>query len=52
MADLKPIPIVALDVPNEQTALALVSRLGDACDFYKIGGELFTACGPSVVDAV
>jgi orotidine-5'-phosphate decarboxylase len=52
VADLKPIPIVALDVPNEQAALALVRRLGDSCDFYKIGGELFTACGPSVVDAV
>ena len=49
---MKPIPIVALDVPDEQSALALVRRLGDACDFYKIGGELFTACGPSVVDAV
>jgi orotidine-5'-phosphate decarboxylase len=49
---MKPIPIVALDVPDEQAALALVRRLGDGCDFYKIGGELFTACGPSVVDAV
>jgi orotidine-5'-phosphate decarboxylase len=49
---MNPIPIVALDVPDEQTALALVRRLGDACDFYKIGSELFTACGPSVVDAV
>jgi orotidine-5'-phosphate decarboxylase len=46
------VPIVALDVPDEPKALALVRRLGDACDFYKIGGELFTACGPSVVDAV
>jgi orotidine-5'-phosphate decarboxylase len=52
MANVSPVPIVALDVPDEQTALALVRRLGDACDFYKIGGELFTACGPSVVDAV
>ena len=49
---MNPIPIVALDVPDEQRALALVQRLGEACDFYKIGGELFTACGPSVVDAV
>ena len=52
MADMTPIPIVALDVPDERRALALVHGLGDACDFYKIGGELFTACGPSVVDAV
>ena len=52
MANVSPIAIVALDVPDEQAALALVRRLGDACQFYKIGGELFTACGPSVVDVV
>lgn len=52
MADLSPTPIVALDVPDERSALALVQQLGDSCDFYKIGGELFTACGPSVIDAV
>ena len=49
---MTPIPIVALDVPDEEKALALVRRLGDSCTFYKIGGELFTACGPSVVEAV
>ena len=52
MAGVSPVPIVALDVPDEQSALTLVRRLGDTCDYYKIGGELFTACGPSVVDAV
>lgn len=41
----KPIPaaerlIVALDVPGEQEALALVDRLGDAVCFYKLGLEL------------
>jgi len=49
---MTPIPIVALDVPDEERALALVKRLGASCDFYKIGSELFTAHGPSVVDAV
>ena len=49
---MRPVPIVALDVPDERRALALVQRLGDSCGFYKIGGELFTACGPSVVEAV
>ena len=49
---MTPVPIVALDVPDEERALALVRRLGASCDFYKIGGELFTARGPSVVDAV
>jgi orotidine-5'-phosphate decarboxylase len=49
---MKPVPIVALDVPDAGRALALVKLLGDACEFYKIGGELFTASGPSVVEAV
>ncbi len=46
------IPIVALDVPDTERALTIVRQLGDACGFYKIGGELFTARGPSVVEAV
>ena len=49
MAYLSAIPIVALDVPDESRALALVERLGDSCDFYKVGSELFTATGPSIV---
>ena len=44
-----PIPIVALDFPRADLALAMVERLGDACKFYKVGGELFTAAGPQVV---
>ena len=42
-------PIVALDVPVAADALALVRRLGDGCRFYKIGSELFTREGPSIV---
>lgn len=42
-------PIVALDVPDRASAEAMVGRLGDACDFYKVGLELFSAEGPSVV---
>jgi orotidine-5'-phosphate decarboxylase len=41
--------IVALDVPDRAGAVALVDRLGDACDFYKVGLELYTAEGPDVV---
>jgi len=41
--------IVALDRPNADAALALVDELGDAVDFYKVGLELFTAAGPSLV---
>ncbi|HKV52246.1 MAG TPA: orotidine-5'-phosphate decarboxylase [Gemmatimonadaceae bacterium] len=44
--------IVALDVAGAADAVALAERLGDACDFVKVGSELFTAAGPSVVEAV
>jgi orotidine-5'-phosphate decarboxylase len=47
-----PIPIIALDVPSSDKALALVTELGDACRFYKIGNELFTSTGPDVVRRV
>jgi orotidine-5'-phosphate decarboxylase len=52
VAFVRPVPIVALDVPDAGRALALVRLLGDSCGLYKIGGELFTASGPSVVEAV
>jgi orotidine-5'-phosphate decarboxylase len=42
-------PIVALDVGSRAEALALVERLGNACRFYKVGSELFTAAGPDLV---
>lgn len=41
--------IVALDVDSLGRARALVERIGEACDFYKVGSELFTAAGPGVV---
>ena len=47
-----PIPIVALDFPDAEGALSLVRRLGDSCAFYKVGSELFTTCGPSIVEAL
>jgi orotidine-5'-phosphate decarboxylase len=42
--------IVALDVPSLDEARALVERLDAACDFYKVGSELFSAEGPRVVE--
>ena len=41
--------IVALDVPTADSALMIVSALGDLCRFYKVGGELFTGAGPAGV---
>jgi orotidine-5'-phosphate decarboxylase len=43
---------VALDVGTAGEALALARRLGDSCRFYKVGSELFTAAGASVVHAL
>ncbi|HEY4734545.1 MAG: orotidine-5'-phosphate decarboxylase [Gemmatimonadaceae bacterium] len=48
----RPTPIVALDFPRTDLALAMVERLGDACKFYKVGGELFTAAGPQIVQTL
>ena len=45
-------PIVALDTGSADEALALARTLGDSCRFYKVGSELFTAAGPSVVRAL
>ena len=48
MADL----IVALGVSSKAEVAAVLARLGDAIDFYKIGLELFSAEGPDVVKLV
>ena len=45
-------PVIALDVPDLSSALALVERLGPDADFVKVGLELFTAAGPAVVEAM
>jgi orotidine-5'-phosphate decarboxylase len=46
------IPIVALDVSTGEEALRLARSLGERCQFYKVGSELFTAAGPDVVRAL
>lgn len=45
-------PIVALDVGSSAAALQIVQELGDLCRFYKVGSELYTAEGATVVEAV
>ncbi|MBL8226953.1 MAG: orotidine-5'-phosphate decarboxylase [Bryobacterales bacterium] len=42
--------IVALDVPSGAEARHLVSQLGDAVGFYKVGMELYAAEGIAFVD--
>ena len=42
--------IVALDVATAEGALSLAGRLEGTCRWFKVGLELFTAAGPSVVE--
>ncbi|HEV2207588.1 MAG TPA: orotidine-5'-phosphate decarboxylase [Verrucomicrobiae bacterium] len=44
--------LVALDVPTPDSALNLAHELAPVVGGFKVGSELFTAAGPSVVQAV
>lgn len=44
--------IVALDVPTREEALAIVEELGDKVGAYKIGMQLYNACGPEILKEV
>jgi len=52
MAALTTTPIVALDLSTSDEALRLVDLLGERCRFYKVGSELFTGVGPSMVSSL
>jgi orotidine-5'-phosphate decarboxylase len=40
---------VALDLPDEHEAIKLVDRLGQTCQWYKVGMELYYAAGNRIV---
>ena len=42
--------IVALDVDAKEKALSLIEKLKAEVKIFKIGSELFTSCGPSMVE--
>jgi orotidine-5'-phosphate decarboxylase len=44
--------IMALDVPDAASAGALVARLEDTCQWFKVGLELFVAAGPAVLEPI
>ena len=44
--------IIALDVSSRKQALELVEELYDLAGMFKIGSQLFTACGPQIVQEV
>lgn len=44
--------IVALDVNSEQKALLLVKTLKNNVGIFKVGLQLFTACGPNIIKKI
>lgn len=44
--------IVALDVETFDRAQKLVKELSGVIRFFKVGSELFTSCGPPIVDMI
>lgn len=51
-ASRRPPVFVALDVPTEKAALELSRKLQPHVGGFKIGLELFTACGPQMVENI
>ena len=51
---IKPIDrlIVALDVDSEAKAIAMAGKLKNDVKFFKIGLELFSSCGPGIVERI
>ena len=51
---MKPIDrlIVALDVNSEEKAVAMADKLKNYIKFFKIGLELFSSCGPEIVERI
>jgi orotidine-5'-phosphate decarboxylase len=41
--------IVPLDVPSQESAIALLDKLPDV-SFWKVGLELFVSCGPAIIE--
>jgi orotidine-5'-phosphate decarboxylase len=52
MSDARSKLIVALDLPDSKSALKAVERLSGHVGFYKIGLEIFTHEGPSLVEEI
>lgn len=44
--------IVALDVPDANSAMRLVAELEGTCTWFKVGLELFVAAGPAVLEPI
>lgn len=41
--------VAALDVDSREEAFAIVEKIGSSVDWYKVGKQLFTRCGPELI---
>lgn len=44
--------ILALDVSEQEYALEIVDKFSDYVDIFKVGLELFTSCGPQIIEDI
>lgn len=44
--------ILALDMPEHVYALEIVDKYSDYINIFKVGLELFTSCGPRIVEDI
>jgi len=44
--------ILALDMPEHDSALEIVDKYSDYINIFKVGLELFTSCGPRIVEDI
>jgi orotidine-5'-phosphate decarboxylase len=44
--------IVPLDVPTREASRRLINRLGGTVGFFKVGSQLFTVTGPSIIEGI
>jgi len=44
--------ILALDTPEHDYALEIVDKYGSFINIFKVGHELFTSCGPGIVEDI
>jgi orotidine-5'-phosphate decarboxylase len=43
---------VPLDVPTREASRRLINRLGGTVGFFKVGSQLFTVTGPSIIEGI
>ena len=50
--NIKDYLIVALDTSSDKEAISLIEKLKDSVGYYKVGLELFTSCGPKIIQVI